>query len=67
MCHLKRPKCQTYKNITLHVLTEDHRSLAVCFPSDNISASPVSSLLCQEGSDMVGGLEFFFRVTEQDL
>jgi len=32
MCHLKRPKCQKYTNITLHVLTEDHWNLALCSP-----------------------------------
>jgi len=31
ICHLKRPKFQTYTNITLLVLTEDHWSLAL-FP-----------------------------------
>jgi len=32
MCHLKRPKYQTYTNTTLLVLTEDHWSLALCSP-----------------------------------
>lgn len=63
MCHLKRLKCQTYTNVRLLLLTEDHWSLALFFLSNNISASPMSPLLCQEGSDMVGGFEFFFRVT----
>jgi hypothetical protein len=62
VCHLKRPKCQTHTNITVLVLT-DHWSLALCFPSDNILPSLMSPLLSQEGSDMVGGLEFSFRVT----
>jgi len=52
-----------HKNITLLVLIEDPQSLALCFPSDNISANPMSQLLSQKGSDMVDGLEFFFRVT----
>jgi hypothetical protein len=52
-----------HKNITLLVLTENPQSLALCFPSDNISANPMSQLLPQEGSDMDDGLEFFFLVT----
>jgi hypothetical protein len=63
MCHLKRPKCKIYTKITLLAQTEDHWSLALSFSSDNISASPKSSLLSQDGYDVVGGLEFFFLGT----